>query len=266
MNKKKIIKTTIISVLVLILALAVFLGIRYKNTLSLVLDWDNIVALVNSKRYTTQQIEQKMEENKKEMETLAKEDPNINIRGDLTEEEAQALKEGLITYEEAISIVKGDITLEEILASKENKDDSKKEQEEENQEEQPSEQEQEAPNPAPAPAPDRVSEIIAEFYVVQADFISRLEGIGDKAYEDYKAQHYDRTKVMDIVDSYMGEVGALEAECDAKVRALLNELQTELTAKGGDLETIKKIRKYYYDEKALKKTYYLNRLNDEDYK
>ena len=266
MNKKKIIKTTIISVLVLILALAVFLGVRYRNTLSLVFDWENIVALVNSKRYTAEQIEQKMEKNQEEMETLAKEDPNINIRGDLTEEEAKALKDGIITYEEAISIVKGDTTLKEILASKEKEEKNDEEQEKSNEAEKPSENGQESGNSAPAPAPDRVSEIIAEFYVIQADFIARLEAMGDRAYEDYKAQGYDRTKAMDIVNSYTGEVGALESECDAKVRALLKELETELKAKGGDLGTVKQIRQYYYDEKALKKTYYLNKLNDEDYK
>lgn len=264
MSKKKIIRIIIFSILGLILAVAVFLGIRYRNTLKLVFNWDNIVAFVNSQRYSSDEIEEKMEDNKKQLETLAKKDPNINVRGDLSAEEAKALKDGLITYEEAISIVKGDTTLEEILASKENKEEP---QEEKEPDEKPEDEKKPEEKPQePKPEPDRVSEIIAEFYVIQADFISRLEAMGDRAYEDYKAQNYDRSKVMDIVNSYTGEVGILEAECDAKVRTLLKELETELTAKGGDLGIIKEIRQYYYNEKSLKKTYYLNRLNDEDYK
>ncbi len=265
MDKKRIKKIIIFSVLGIILAVFIALGIRYRNTLRLVFNWDNIVSFVNSKRYTSGEIQKKMDNNKKEMETLAKEDPNINIRGDLTAEEAQALKDGKITQEEAISIVKGDTTLEEILASKEptppkeQPEDGNGESQEVSTSGKPTEQPQ-------SPPEDRPSQIVAELYVIQADFISRLEQMGDRAYEDYKASGYDRDNVMTIVDSYSGEVAKLERECDKKVRNLLAELEEELKKAGGDLSIVTKVRQYYYSEKSLKKTYYLNKLNDEDYK
>ena len=118
-----------------------------------------------------------------------------------------------------------------------------------------------------APEPqDRVSQLVAELYVVQADFMNRLEAIGDSAYADYKATHYDRSQVMTIVDSYTATVGALESECDKKVNSLIKELNAELDKIGGDKTLAKDIQKYYYTEKSLKKSYYLDRLNDEDYK
>lgn len=263
MKGKKTAKITVFSILGLVLAILIFLGIRYKDTVRLVFNWDNIVSFVNSQRYSGEEIEGKMQENKKQMEEIAKEDPNINIRGDLTEEEAKALKDGIITQEEAVAIVKGDTTLKEILSKKEEKKEDEKTAKKEDGN--PSKETSAKPQADP-PKKDRASEIIAELYVLQADFITRLESVGDRAYEDYKAQHYDRTKVMDIVDSYMGEVASLERECDTRVSELLKELEAELTATGGDLSNVKKIRKYYYDEKRLKKTYYLNKLNDEDYK
>ena len=270
MEKKKIKKIIIFSVLGIILAILIALGIRYRNTLRLVFNWDNIVSFVNSKRYTSNEIQKKMENNKKEMETLAKEDPNINIRGDLTAEELQALKDGKITQEEAISIVKGDITLEEILSAKESTPGEEPSQETSGDAQgtdTPQDKPQEKPQQKPqTPPEDRPSQIVAELYVVQADFISRLEQMGDKAYADYVASGYDRENVMTIVDSYSGEVAKLELECDQKVRELLKELESELKKVGGDLSTVQKIRQYYYSEKSLKKTYYLNKLNDEDYK
>ncbi len=259
MKIKKTAKIVLFSVLGIVFAILIFLGIRYKDTVKLVFNWDNIVSFVNSQRYSGDEIEDKMQENKKQMEEIAQKDPNINIRGDLTEEEAKALKNGLITQDEAVAIVKGDTTLKEILSKKEEK------KEDEKADENPSEETVPKPQEG-APKQDRASEIIAELYVLQADFITRLEAVGDRAYEDYKAQNYDRSKVMDIVESYTGEVNKMERECDTKVRGLLTELETELTKTGGDISVVKEIRKYYYDEKSLKKTYYLNKLNDEDYK
>ena len=257
MKKKKVIKTAVFSVVALILISLILLCVRYRDTVRLVLNGENIKSFVNSQRYSREDIEEQIEENKEQMQKIAEQDPRINIRGDLTEEEAKALAEGRITSEEAISIVKGDKTLDEILSSKSEGQQGGQDkppvqetvQGELNTEQNPGET---------VPNKDRPSEIIAELYVLQAEFIAKLEALGSKAYEDYKA-----TKLMSIVDSYTGEAGDLEIECDTRVKALLEELDAELTKTGGDKEIIKEIRKHYYKEKSLKKTYYLNKLKDD---
>lgn len=307
MKKKKILKI-LIPVIAVILAVAVFLGIKFKNTLSLVFDWDNAVSFVNSQRYSREEIENQMKDNKNKMEKIAEENPHINIRGDLTEEEIKALSEGKITKEDAVAIVKGDLTLEEAIKEKDNSSapqsaDGKSEETSSAEEETPADKPLPKPEPGkkdeevpssgkkpqtevsppkdnttdanappspgkdePEPPKDRPSEIIAELYVAQADFMGRLEAMGDRAYQDYKNTHYDRNQITSIVDSYSAEVSTMEKECDAKVRALLTELEAELKKVDGDLSVVKDIRAFYYKEKSLKKTYYLNRLNDEDYK
>ena len=266
MKNKKVLKIVLLSVLAIIVVTAAVLCIRFKDALRLV-TWDNIVSLVNSQRYSTDELETQLNENKKKMEDIAEESPHINIRGDLTEEANTALKEGKITKDDAVGIVKGDTTLEKVLSDKAAESQNPDTQSKEPSQSTPDESSKEPENEPEAEAPkDRVSEIVAELYVVQADFIARLEAVGDAAYADYKAIHYDRSKITSIVDSYTGTVANMEAECDATVRGLLAELETELNKVGGDLSLVSEIRQFYYKEKSLKKSYYLNKMNDEDYK
>lgn len=263
MNKKKI-KIILIVILAVILSVLIAIGIRFRNTVGLIFDWDNIVSFVNSVRYNNDDLETRLKDNQTKMEKVAEESPHINIRGDLTEEEKTAYNDGKISKDEAIKIVKGDSTLDEILTTKENTGQSGKDTPKEPTEEEtppPSESKPEEEKPK-----DRVSEIVAELYVVQADFIARLEAVGDSAYADYKATVYDRAQIPAIVDSYTGTVTQMEAECDNTIDALLSELSAELQKVGGDQNLVKEIRSFYYNEKSLKKSYYLNKMYQEDYK
>lgn len=265
-KKRRIVKITLIVLGVLVaIILAALIAVRIwmPNAFKL-LTWDNITAAFNSWWYSTEDLEQQMQTNKEKMEKLAEEDPLIEIRGELTEEEVAALKSGEITPEEAKLIVKGETTLEQIRENKKKAEEAEASETEQEPEEEPEQDPQQ--EPSQPVAKDKVSEIVAELYVVQAEFITKLEGIGDKAYEDYRATHYNRAKVMEIVDSYTEVVGQMEAECDKTVNGLIKELKAELTKAGRDHSLAKEIQNYYYTEKSLKKSYYLNKLNDEDYK
>ncbi len=263
-KRKKKLRKTILGIVIILLVVITAICIRFRNVVRMVVNWDNIMAYVNSQRYSKEDLEKQMADNKAKMEKIAKENPLVDIRGELTEEEKTALANGEITKEQAKKIVKGHTTLKEIRENKKKENESKKDESSNPQ------------NTTPKPDADkgkpttelngRVSEIVSELYVIQADFISRLEAIGDSAYADYKATNYDRSKVMSIVDSYTGTVGAMESECDKKVNSLIKELNVELEKAGEDKTLAKDIQKYYYTEKSLKKSYYLDRLNDEDYK
>lgn len=304
-------KMKIFLIILLVLFLVIgFLCVRYWHIVKMLVNKENIDAYFNSKKYTTEEIEGQMKENKIKMEQLAEESPLIQIRGELTEEEVEALKNGEITQEEAKSLVKGDITLEEIRENKvaaetQQEPDSPKEEvsdkKPEAEEKKPSSSKESTKTPTdkkstdtsspkpsdekkdttstkpassskpaastkPAEPEDKVSEIVSELYVIQADFMNRLEAVGNQAYADYKATSYDRSQVMPIVDSYTATVGAMEAECDGKVNGLLKELDAELKKTGEDRSMVKEIRNYYYKEKSLKKSYYLDMLENEDYK
>ena len=54
---------------------------------------------------------------------------------------------------------------------------------------------------------------------------------------------------------------ALEAECDAKMDAIVKELRALLKEYGQPLDLIQKVRYNYADEKSLKKAWYLAKLD-----
>jgi len=301
---RKIIKRILLAILILLLLVIGGLCIKYRNTLSLILDWDNIVSFFNSQWYSSKDLEDQIAQSDATMEKRIKEE-GIDVRKPTAEEE-KALANGEITGAQLTKIIQGKSTLKkEIDKNKKKqqpKQDKKPVKEEKPKQEQnpddganngtsgnsagnaggntsvPVSGEQSPQNPStPAPKPqekppasqkpqDRKSEIVAELYVIQAEVISSIEQIGDRAYEDYKKTHYDRSKVMDIVDSYTAEVGELERQCDKKVAALIKELNGILDKEGSDRSFSNEIRDYYYQQKSLKKSYYLNKLNDEDYK
>ena len=273
MKKKRLIGMILLVILLVVLIAVIAIGIRFKNTVGVALNWDNIVSFVNSRRLDSEDIKTKMEHNENKMKKIADDSPHINIRGDFTPEEKQAFSEGKITREDAVGIIQGETTLDDVLAGKPEappgnepaKTDIPEKEQPVNTEPADTKDPAET-NDTPDVPKDRASEIVAELYVIQAEFISQLEAIGDLAYADYKATRYDRTKVVSIVDSYMGTASALEAECDNKVNTMLKELKAELEKAGGDQSIVKEIRNFYYNEKSLKKSYYLNKMYDEDYK
>ena len=317
--KKRKVMIIVVAILMVIAVILGALCIRYWHIVRLVVNPENIGAYIDSLRYSKEDLEKKMDDNKSKMEQIAEENPLINIRGDLTSEEVEALNSGEITKEDARRLVQGEVTLEELRETykenettpsdesgsvSNNEEEVTVESADKNSENTPTDKDKafsdknsgktdsgketekadksppkdnsapvtqkpsnpKKPQTTEEKVQDRVSELVSELYVVQADFISRLEAIGDRAYEDYKATRYDRTKVMSIVDSYTATVGALETECDNKVKSLISELEAELDKVGGDKSLAKDIQKYYYTEKKLKKSYYLDKLDDEDYK
>ena len=78
-------------------------------------NWNTIIAVVDSFRYTQEELATKMEENKAELQKYLDDNEAIVVR-DLTEEEQAALNEGKITEDQAVLILTGQSTLEEELA------------------------------------------------------------------------------------------------------------------------------------------------------
>ena len=75
-------------------------------------NWNTIIAVVDSFRYTQEELEIQMVETKAELQNYLDENDEIVVR-DLTEEEQNALNEGQISGDQAILILTGQSTLEE---------------------------------------------------------------------------------------------------------------------------------------------------------
>ena len=247
----KTFKKIILIIFIILLVIIAALGIWQR---------DNIKSFVNFLKYSEEEISQKIDDNNKKMDDIVETTKYIDVKtGGFTPEEEKALTSGEISEEEAIKIMRGQTSLEEIKEQKQ-KEDSKPASKEipDKKSEQTPTVSGKTEKPKEKDMTDEASDIVAELYVVKANFISRLEGIGQQMYNEYIATYYDPTKIMPIVDKYLPVVSQLEAECDATINSLLSKLKTALEKGGGDLSLINQIRKYYYKEKSLKKSQYMN--------
>lgn len=252
----KKIKIIILSLLGILLVAAAVIGIWQR---------DNIVSFVNSVRYSETELTAKLEDNSKKLQEIVDKTEYIDIRGGLTEEEEKALHNNEITADDAVKLIRGQSTLEQIKSGE--MDNKTAETTTGTSEQTPNDGNNTAnPDNSNTQSPskedtmkDNVSDIVAQLYVVKSDFVNRLNGIGAQAYETYKANGSDKASLTSIAESYAPAVGALETECDNKVNVLLSQLESELKKGGGDLALVNQIRQYYYNEKSLTKSYYINK-------
>ena len=251
------VKKVLLIVFVLLLVLIAALGIWQR---------DNINSFINSLKYSEEEISQKLDDNNKKMDDIVETTKYIDVKkGGLTAEEEKAVTSGEITEEDAVKIMRGQTSLEEIKSQKQENSDNKSvtanPPKTENEQAPASQKPVEEP-PKEATKEevmtDEVSNIVAELYVIKANFIAQLESIGQQMYNEYIATHYDPTKIMSIVDKYLPTVSQLEAQCDSTINGLLSQLEAALKKGDGDLGLVNEIRQYYYKEKSLKKSYYLN--------
>lgn len=107
----------------------------------------------------------------------------------------------------------------------------------------------------------KVAELVAKIYVIKANFTSTLSAFESNIIASYKAlpkeQHTTATKAK-IVSDNMGYVAGLEAQCDAQVKAVTDELSALMKENGKDTSLVDAINSAYKNEKELKKAYYIS--------
>lgn len=258
MKKRRIVLIVLAVVLILLAAVGIW-------------QRENIKAFVDSLRYSEDQIEQKLDDNTQKMQEIVDKTDYIQIRGALTPEEEKALASGEITSNEAMQIVKGDTTLESLRELKD-KDSSRtantpdvKDNASDGKNNQTSPPPTEPVQPAKQPTAadimqEEVSSIVAQLYVEKSNFIGQLETLANQAVASYEASGGGKEKATEIMNSYLPTAASLESSADQKVNALLSQLEASLKKGGGDLSLVNEVRQCYYEEKSLKKSYYLSKI------
>lgn len=107
---------------------------------------------------------------------------------------------------------------------------------------------------------DIVAKYTAKLYGIRGAYQGRVNGIIASAKSEYAAlpaEQQTSSAQSSILASKMGQAEALEAECDAKVNALLGEMSAELSAAGESTDSVNQLRNYYEDAKASQKAAYL---------
>lgn len=212
---------------------------------------ENIKATFNMVRYSKEELATNIEESKKVVEEAVKA-YNIPIARDFTLEEEEQIRRGEITPEEAIKhLLKEntasslDRSLEQDKAEQEGqvKEEVKEQGKEENQVE------------------DIVATYTAQMYILKAQYLGLLGGVESSAIAQFKALPKEKrtmSEISKIVSSHVGQGTKLESQCDSEVSSLLNSLEAELQAIGGDTDIVQIMRSAYQSEKSAKKSYYLS--------
>lgn len=269
-------KKRIIIVLSIVLILAILIGVF------LYMNWNTIQAVMDGMQYTTEEVEQQLQQSQNELQRYIDSNEKIVVR-DLTDEEKDALNSGEITSADAIKILTGKKTLEDVREEKkeepnqtntDNKTDTTAPSENEQKPQidnsqnnnskkdtpKPQEPVKEEPKDSSDDAESKVSELIASLYVTKNMYMSRLDGLEAELGAEFEkvASEDKQAEKQRIIAKYTPIIGAWERECDNAVYAIINQIEAELKNSGQDLEMVTKIKEAYKSEKRAKKAYYVS--------
>ncbi|MBE6679760.1 MAG: hypothetical protein E7598_04470 [Ruminococcaceae bacterium] len=286
-QKKHTLRNVILITLAVLVLLAGILAFAFRRYINI---------LVTGVSKSDEQIHSMQAENDKKTYDILNELVVVTMR-DLTDEERQMLERGEITPEQAMILIKGgtlepvettaietvttapeeittteicDTTAEQIVTS-------------------PQEVTTSAPKPdvttevtttaqtttavvtTEVPKVDegklraRIEGIIAEIYLLRAEYLNAIDKTIYEAKLEYmklpKEKHTLQGKMQFVTNTLVPKGNALEAECDAKIDALLVELKSILNELGESTAIIDEIRKVYAEQKDLKLTELTNQYS-----
>lgn len=107
----------------------------------------------------------------------------------------------------------------------------------------------------------KVSDLVAKMYVIKSDFLAKLDEFEARIKAEYSALPKEKQTTAtkaDIVSANMSYITGLEAQCDAQVKAVTDELTALMVANGKDTALVDAINTAYKNEKELKKSYYIS--------
>ena len=230
---RKSLKFLLCVLLAILLALA---ALAYRNR-------NSIEAFLDAMRYSQEDIDKRLEENKSEIQKYM-EEKDITVR-DLTPEELAALEAGEVTEEE----------LADRIINPENS---------------PGNPETPTPTsdvkkPSENPEEDKaVSAAIAKLYVQKNKYLGKLDAIEAHVRGVYIAMSPEERKgaKQRLLNQYISQVAGWESECDAAVYAILEEIRAAVLQSGQDEGIVTKLESAYLSEKKAKKAYFINRYMD----
>ena len=195
---------------------------------------DNIESYLMSKQYTSQELNQKLDDEKADIHKML----------------AQYLPEGLrdLTAEEEFSIVSGKMTTNEAKAAMGITD---------------GEESTEVGNSTDKEAQTAaiISKYTSQLYGVKASFLGQLGSIASAAESEFyslPAGERNSSAKASIISKYIGRASSLESSCDSQVSSILAAMRSELGAIGADTSVVGKLQSNYESQKAIEKAYYLS--------
>ena len=260
-------------ILLILLAILAALAVWQKN---------NLQAVIGFMTYSQEELEEQLQQNDQNIKDAVNAQPEITVR-DLTEEEKQALRDGSLSASDlanrlvspnppALTPPPPDAEPSAPPAP------SGKEPSTPSAPEDPAPPEQEAPSASSPPSPPatsqpaastavdyetQVNDIIARVYVLREEYLIALEQMEESAKKLYRSLPSEKrtaAKLAPVVSDYLDQATTLEAECDAKMDAIVTELESLQRKNGKTLDLVKTVKYTYANEKSLKKAWYMSEL------
>lgn len=195
---------------------------------------DNILALINATKYSSEDLETKIDSNRE------------NLQEELKNYTTKSISD--ISLEDEQKLLMGEITLEEVL-KKYNLPSGEKAGVTESTE-----------NNAKT-VDEAVNTAVNEINVLKAEFISELGQIVNNAKAQYVALTKEKQNdeaIKQIVLDNIDFVAEIEKRYDTEVDYVLSNLKSELTRLNGDTEIVQTLKDSYEAEMKMKKSYYMN--------
>ena len=241
---------------VLALACALLLAFAWRQR-------DNLKAVQDALRYTSDELEEKMEENQQRIRDAVEAAPEVTVR-DVTEEERQALRDGTLTQEELVG---------RLLEGGEDPPPETAGPSSPAQETVPAVQEEPIAEPsggtetAPQEDPyqEQISALIARVLVLREEYTLALDEMYADAKAAYRAMPEEtrtKTALAKMASEYLSRGSALEKECDARMDEIVQSMETLIRDNGGDMALLDTVVYTYANEKSLKKSWYLSEMRD----
>ena len=212
---------------------------------------DNLKAIHAATQHTSAELEEKLEENQQMIQEAVKAAGEVTV-GEITEEDRQAFRDGSMTQEQLVERLtnggEGEPREEPASTSRPESDGTPP---------------PESPKPAENTYQKELSALIARVYVLREEYTLAL----DTMYADAKAEYLalpaekrTKTHLLKMARGYLSRASALEKECDGKMDEIVRAMEKLLRENDGDLELVDTVVYTYANEKSLKKSWYMSKL------
>ena len=213
---------------------------------------DNLKAIHAATQHTSAELEEKLDENQQMIQEAVKAAGEVTV-GEITEEDRQAFRDGSMTQEQLVERLTngGEGGPREEPASSTSRPESD------------GKTPPEPLKPAENTYQKELSALIARVYVLREEYTLAL----DTMYADAKAEYLalpaekrTKTHLLKMARGYLSRASALEKECDGKMDEIVRAMEKLLRENDGDLGLVDTVVYTYANEKSLKKSWYMSKL------
>ena len=218
---------------------------------------DNLKAIHAATQHTSAELEEKLEENQQMIQEAVKAAGEVTV-GEISEEDRQAFRDGSMTQEELVErLTRGEEPASTSRPESGGKTDAPVAKTDTPAVSEKSEQS------AESAYQKELSALIAKVYVLREEYTLAL----DTMYADAKAEYLalpaekrTKTQLLKMARGYLSRASALEKECDGKMDEIVRAMEKLLRENDGDLGLVDTVVYTYANEKSLKKSWYMSKL------